>query len=121
MERTCRCCKAQINSRPILCYENTPKAAQFFPTKEDLNQEKGVKLELYRCLHCGLIQLLDEPVSYYRDVIRTAGIFQELKEYREHFFRKFVVKYHLRDKKIIEIGAGCGYGLGKIDVLRVHK
>lgn len=73
-ERTCRCCKAQINSKPILCYENMPKAAQFFPTKEDLNQEKGVKLELYQCLHCGLIQLLDEPVSYYRDVIRAAAI-----------------------------------------------
>ena len=86
MKKICRCCKAEINSEPILCYENMPKAAQFFPSKEDIATEKGVILTLFQCSQCGLIQLLDEPVSYYRDVIRTAGLSDELKEYREKFY-----------------------------------
>jgi hypothetical protein len=85
-----------------------PKAAQFFPSKEDLEQEKGVDLALYQCAHCGLIQLTDEPVPYYRDVIRTAGLSDELRIYREKFFGDFVSEYNLKSKKIIEIGAGCG-------------
>lgn len=106
--KTCRCCGAQITGKPILEYDNMPKAAQFFPVKEELEEECGVQLSLYQCEACGLIQLCDEPVSYYRDVIRTAGISEELQTYRKQFFDEFVKKYALYGKKIIEIGCGCG-------------
>ena len=104
----CRGCGAQIESTPILHYKNMPKAAQFFPTKDELKEEKGVELALYQCLKCGLIQILDEPVPYYRDVIRTAGISEELRAYRTKFFSSFVAQYELKRKKVLEIGAGCG-------------
>ncbi len=108
MKRACRCCSGQVTDRPILHYKNMPKAAQFFPTKDELAMEMGVELALYQCPKCGLIQLLDDPVPYYRDVIRTAGISGELREYREEFFRDFVETYGLKGKKVIEIGCGCG-------------
>lgn len=97
-----------------------PKAAQFFPSKEDIATEKGVTLTLFQCSQCGLIQLLDEPVSYYRDVIRTAGLSDELKEYREKFFGNFVEKYELKGKRIIEIGAGCGEFLSIMNTTGAH-
>lgn len=115
MEGLCRCCRAEIKGKPILFYKNMPKAAQFFPVKEELEDERGIDLKLYQCVRCGLIQLLDEPVSYYRDVIRTAGLSQELQLYRKDFFGKFVEKYKLEGKKIIEIGAGCGEFLSIMD------
>lgn len=115
MEGLCRCCGGEIKGKPILYYKNMPKAAQFFPTEEELEKEKGIDLKLYQCSRCGLIQLIDEPVSYYRDVIRTAGLSEELQEYRKDFFRKFVEKYELQGKKIIEIGAGCGEFLSIMD------
>ena len=99
MEKQCRCCKAPIMEKPILCYKNMPKAAQFFPTKREVGKEKGVELALYQCMKCGLVQLLDDPVPYYRDVIRTAGISEELREYRKRFFGEFVKKYGLEGKK----------------------
>lgn len=106
--KRCRCCNAQITGSPILEYHNMPKAAQFFPEKNDLAQEHGVDLILYQCDACGLIQLLDEPVAYYRDVIRTAGISEELQIYRKKFFDEFVNNYQLQGKKVLEIGCGCG-------------
>lgn len=108
VKNLCRCCKSKIEELPILHYKNMPKAAQFFPNEEELEEEKGVEMALYQCLQCGLIQLLDEPVPYYRDVIRTAGLSKELQEYRKQFFGEFVEKYDLRTKKVLEIGAGCG-------------
>lgn len=115
MEGLCRCCRGKIEGKPILHYKNMPKAAQFFPTEEELGDEKGIDLKLYQCSRCGLIQLMDKPVSYYRDVIRTAGISEELQEYRRSFFGKFVETHHLQGKKVIEIGAGCGEFLSIMD------
>lgn len=108
MRHPCRCCGGQVKDKPILHYKNMPKAAQFFPSEEEVGEEAGVELALYQCPRCGLIQLLDGPVPYYRDVIRTAGLSRELREYREKFFRSFVETYGLGHKKVIEIGAGCG-------------
>ena len=108
MEKLCRCCKAKIKEAPILYYRNMPGAAQFFPDEDGLEEEKGVDLALYQCMRCGLIQLADDPVPYYRDVIRAAGISEELREYRKEFFGNFVQKYGLKHKKVLEIGSGCG-------------
>ena len=100
MEGLCRCCGGEIKGKPILYYKNMPKAAQFFPTEEELEKEKGIDLKLYQCSRCGLIQLIDEPVSYYRDVIRTAGLSEELQEDRKVFFRKFLEKYEIESERL---------------------
>ena len=68
----CRVCKSDFFKKPLLRYQNMPKAAQFLPDKEKVLKEKGVNLEVYQCSGCGLIQLNSDPVPYYKEVIRAA-------------------------------------------------
>ena len=104
----CRCCGAEIKSSPLLQYKNMPGKAQHFPDKTTLSEDRGVDLDIYECESCGLIQLTGEPVSYYRDVIRAAGVSDEMRKFRIGQFADFIEKNNLSDKKIIEIGCGNG-------------
>jgi len=85
-----------------------PKAAQYLPDAESLESDRGVDLEVCQCLGCGLVQLSNDPVPYYREVIRAAAISEEMKDFRRKQFSSFVKKYLLKGKKVIEIGCGCG-------------
>lgn len=108
MQKKCRCCEKVINGKPVLEYENMPGVAQNFPDKDSLKQDKGILLKIYQCQNCGLIQLTDEPVFYYKDVIRASAVSDEMKEFRSRYFKDFVDKYNLYGKKVIEIGTGKG-------------
>ena len=106
--KKCRVCGNDFFEDPLLEYKNMPKAAQFLPDAESLKNEKGVNLNVYQCSNCGLVQLSNEPVPYYREVIRAAAISPEMKEFRIKQFADFVNKYSLKGKKVVEIGCGCG-------------
>ena len=105
--RSCRLCKNKLH-KPVLVLDNMPKSAQLFPNKKDLNKEKGIKLSVYQCSNCGLVQIKDKPVSYYKQVIRATGISKEMQKFRETQFKNFIKKYNLKNKKILEVG--CGFG-----------
>jgi 2-polyprenyl-3-methyl-5-hydroxy-6-metoxy-1,4-benzoquinol methylase len=85
-----------------------PKAAQFLPDSESLESDKGVNLEVCQCSGCGLVQLSNDPVPYYKEVIRAAAISEEMKDFRRKQFDSFVQKFSLKGKKVIEIGCGRG-------------
>lgn len=85
-----------------------PKAAQFLPEAKSLRNDKGVALEVYQCSNCGLVQLNNDPVPYYKDVIRAVAISDEMKDFRKKQFTDFVEKFFLKGKKVIEIGCGKG-------------
>jgi 2-polyprenyl-3-methyl-5-hydroxy-6-metoxy-1,4-benzoquinol methylase len=85
-----------------------PKVAQFLPDAATLASDQGVDLEICQCSGCGLVQLLNEPVSYYRDVIRAAAYSPEMKAFRLAQFKDFLDKYQLAGKKVLEVGCGCG-------------
>jgi SAM-dependent methyltransferase len=85
-----------------------PSAAQTFPDAESLANDKGIDLEVCQCSHCGLVQLSNEPVPYYKDVIRAAAVSPEMKEFRLRQFSGFVQRFSLQGKKIVEIGCGRG-------------
>lgn len=104
----CRLCGRKMVLSPILALHNMPRSAQGFLEINQLHEDKGEDVLLYQCKYCGLIQLLCKPVGYYKDVIRASGISQEMKEFRRKQFSRFVENYDLKNKKIIEIGAGCG-------------
>lgn len=104
----CRVCGQELNTEPLLRYENMPRAAQYLPNESELDTDKGIDLEVCQCSGCGLIQLNSEPVPYYQEVIRAADVSGEMKEFRRKQFIAFVQKYSLRDKKVIEIGCGQG-------------
>ncbi|MFQ6034721.1 MAG: methyltransferase domain-containing protein [Sedimentisphaerales bacterium] len=85
-----------------------PRAAQFLPDAESLESDKGVDLEICQCSGCGLVQLSNDPVPYYKEVIRAAAISEEMKDFRRKQFESFIQKYSLKRKKVIEIGCGRG-------------
>ena len=104
----CRVCGNKFFGEPLLQYKNMPKAAQYLPDVESLTSDKGVALEVCQCSGCGLVQLSNDPVPYYKEVIRAAAFSEEMKDFREKQFGSFVQKYLLKGKKIIEIGCGRG-------------
>lgn len=108
MDYRCRCCNSELDEEPILIYDNMPQNAQRFPSETELFNERGEKFELHQCQYCGLIQVIGLPVPYYRDVIRSSGVSEEMYKFRVLQFEQFIRKYRLQDKKILEIGAGCG-------------
>ena len=102
----CRVCGGDLEV--LLCYSNMPKAAQNFPSLEDLPTERGTDLEVCQCEKCELVQLSNDPVPYYREVIRASAFSEEMKQFRISQFRDFVNKYSLQNKKVLEIGCGKG-------------
>ncbi len=85
-----------------------PKAAQNMPDEKSVAMDRGVTLEVCQCSACGLVQLSNDPVPYYRDVIRAAAFSPEMKGFRSEQFKEWVQSYSLKRKKVIEIGCGRG-------------
>jgi 2-polyprenyl-3-methyl-5-hydroxy-6-metoxy-1,4-benzoquinol methylase len=85
-----------------------PKGAQYLPDISSLKEDVGVDLEVFQCSGCGLVQLSNDPVPYYREVIRATAVSKEMTEFRKRQFSRFVREYSLEGKKILEIGCGRG-------------
>jgi 2-polyprenyl-3-methyl-5-hydroxy-6-metoxy-1,4-benzoquinol methylase len=109
MKKTiCRVCGGQLHKEPLLEQHNMPAAAQCLPDKKMLACDKGIDLKIFQCSECGLIQLTNDPVPYYKEVIRAAAFSKEMKGFRHKQFNEFVRKYDLIGKKVVEIGCGRG-------------
>ena len=85
-----------------------PAAAQNFPTGETLAEDRGMALALRQCSCCGVIQLTNPPVPYFRDVIRAAGCSPEMHAFRLKQFSQWLREYHLEHARILEVGCGKG-------------
>jgi SAM-dependent methyltransferase len=104
----CRVCGRVFPVEPLLHYENMPAAAQFLPDADSLQSDRGIELKVYQCPACGLVQLNNDPVSYYKEVIRAAAFSEEMRGFRKQQFSAFLQKYSLHGKKLVEIGCGRG-------------
>ena len=116
--RSCRVCEGNLDL--LLTYENMPKAAQYLPRKEDLANEKGVDLCVCQCIKCGLVQLDNDPVPYYKEVIRAVGFSEDMKKFRDKQFQQFAFHHNLYNKKIVEVGCGTGDYLSLIKKNKIH-
>lgn len=101
----CRICKNKLPEQAELIYRHMPSCSQHLPEFPD---KSGIDLEIVTCPWCGVVQLLNTPVSYYREVIRAAAYSPEMGVFRKEQFARWVEKYNLQGKKIFE--AGCGKG-----------
>jgi len=108
MRKICKICGNKLFEEPVLKLNNMPKSAQYFPDKKGLKKDRGVNLYIFQCSGCGVVQLVRKPVPYYREVIRAVGISQEMIKFRKEYFKEFIERYKLKNKKIIEIGCGNG-------------
>ena len=97
-----------------------PSAAQHFPLFVTLKNDEPITLEITQCSRCGLVQLSNEPVPYYRNVIRASGISPEMTEHRTSQFTSFIEDHNLQNKKILEVGCGSGEYLSIMNDLNVQ-
>ena len=104
----CRICGQELFPEILLELKNMPAAAQNFPTAETLADDHGIDLVLRQCSCCGVVQLTNPPVPYFRDVIRASGCSPEMHEFRLKQFSQWIRDFHLEHTKILE--AGCGKG-----------
>ena len=85
-----------------------PGIAQYFPSKIPLKEDEGINLNIFQCSGCGLVQLNNTPVSYYKEAIRAAEVSKEMKEFRTKQFKTFIEECNLDNQRILEIGCGRG-------------
>ena len=105
---SCRLCSSNQHSN-LINLGGFPNAAQHF--LDDLSETGSdipVELRISQCNACGLVQLENEPVSYYKDVITAASLSAGSKNALVQEWQSFVEKYALADKQAIEIGSGRG-------------
>ncbi len=103
----CLACGSRL-SEPLFILDNMPVGAQAMPEKEELSKDRGVSLPLCRCEKCSLVQFDCEPVDYYRDAIRVAGLSETMQDLRRKDYQHLIDKYGLEEKKWLECGCGNG-------------
>lgn len=104
----CRLCYSELFPEPIMQLNGMPKAAQYYPTKDEFVEDKGINLEIFQCSACGLVQLNIGPVEYYKEVITAASFSEKTRLSRLQQMQDFVDKFELHGKKVIEVGSGKG-------------
>lgn len=104
----CLACKEELVGTPLMVLDNMPTSAQDIPDAEHVKNDRGIRLHLYQCSHCALVQFDCEPVTYYRDVIRSGGYSTTMHDLRYSQYKHLIETYHLENKKFIEVGCGQG-------------
>lgn len=105
----CLICDSRSSSKDmLLSLPNMPASAQNIPTKDELDSDYSISLNLYQCSCCGLVQLDAEPVAYYKHVIRAGGGSSTMINLRRQEYEDFMKRFDLQNKRVIEIGCGRG-------------
>jgi len=120
-ELKCRVCSDDLSFDPILTLSKVPNRAQYFLDSPDIQTKSLHELKIHQCMGCGLVQLKNKPVSYYREVIRAISVSKEMLEFRNSQFSEFVKNFELEGKRIIEIGCGKGDYLSILKRLNVKS
>ena len=110
----CKICKNYLFNKFVVKLKNAPESAQNFSFKKKQTKSR-IELNVGQCSGCGLIQITNKPVGYYKKVIRAVGISKPMLNFRKKQFSEFCKKFKLKNKTIIEIGCGTG------DYLNVMK
>jgi|TARA_B100001964_G_scaffold222972_1_gene268436 2-polyprenyl-3-methyl-5-hydroxy-6-metoxy-1,4-benzoquinol methylase len=107
----CRLCGRALTADPILALNGMPRAAQFYPTDEELSSDKGIALDIYQCGNCGLVQHCLDPVSYYKEVITATSFSEKTRLTRLEQMTHLVTAFNLKGKKALEVGSAKGHML----------
>jgi len=116
----CRLCYSP-RTESVIDLDGFPKAAQYFISSlEETEEDQPITLMVCQCIDCGLIQLKNDPVSYYKDVITAASLSEASKEILVNEWRPFIEKYNILGKDAIEVGSGRGDFLEILERLNVN-
>ena len=100
----CRLCGGRFTG--ALTIDRAPAGAQLF--SKEANEKSGTTLKVVQCISCGLIQLDNEPVPYYRSTITAAGLSPEMRAVRTMQFGTLMQEFGLKNRKVAEVGAAKG-------------
>ena len=116
----CRLCgSSRIKS--LIDLDGFPKAAQHFISSiDDPEPDDPITLMVCQCNDCGLIQLKNNPVVYYKNVITAASLSESSKDNLVNEWRPFVKKYNVEGKGAIEVGTGRGDFLQVLEKLNIN-
>lgn len=118
--KKCIVCGRGLGNQSLISFDKMPASAQNIPTKEELENEKAIELNLYQCDGCGLVQFDCEPVEYYKDVIRSGGYSTTMVELRRSQYKHLIENYSLQGKDFLEVGCGQGEFLGVLTEFPVN-
>jgi hypothetical protein len=118
--KKCIVCGRRLGNQPLISFDKMPASAQNIPTKEEIEDEKAIELNLYQCDGCGLVQFDCEPVDYYKDVIRSGGYSTTMVELRRSQYKHLIENYSLQGKDFLEVGCGQGEFLGVLTEFPVN-
>lgn len=104
----CRLCSAPLAGDPIISMSPFPRAAQYYPTPDEFQDDKGIVLDVFQCPSCALVQLTIEPVDYFKEVITAASLSPKAKAALLARIKSFVQTYGLAGKQALEIGCAKG-------------
>ena len=104
----CRLCGKVSPMNGIITLENFPKAAQFLPSAQEFDEDISINLEVKECMFCGLVQLSNQPVSYFKDVITASTLTQSSRETLINEFKDILNLFPIQISKALDIGAGKG-------------
>ena len=104
----CRLCDRSLLAAPLLTLEGMPSAAQYFPLPDEFSTDEGTILCIRECTACGLVQLDNDPVPYFREVITAATLSDSLRASRRGKMDDLVSRFDLAGKTGLEVGSGRG-------------
>ena len=107
--KNCRLCfsKIFIKKENFLNLGNSPSRSQNLSKDKKIANKQLIKLKLYKCNNCGLLQLTNRHSDYYRSSIRSSIITNNRKLEINSMF-SYIKKKFPNNKNVIEIGAGRG-------------
>lgn len=106
--KRCIACGRVLPDKTLFELCNAPASAQDIPDADQIGRDRGVTLDLYQCLSCGLVQFDCAPVSYFKDVIRAGGFSTTMTQLRRRQYRHLIETYHLEGRRFLEVGCGQG-------------
>ena len=106
----CRLCRQPMATANAVQLGPFPKAAQYYPEPNDFASDQGIVLKIAECPGCGLTQLMNEPVDYYKQVITAASLSPVVREQRLGLFKQ--LREGLSEQpSALEIGCANGENL----------
>lgn len=118
----CRLCRQPIARTKALQIGPFPKAAQYYPESSEFSCDFGVLLDIVECPGCGLTQLMNEPVEYFKQVITAASLSPTVQKQRTALFS--LLRQHFPDPphrpKALEIGCASGDNLPLLNEIEYH-
>jgi hypothetical protein len=97
--KKCKICGGILD--PLLTFNKTPKAAQYFPETKTIPYDLGIPLEIYQCTGCGTVQIPAKPVFYYSHAIRSPS--WDNDPFRKKQLEEFIREFQLQGKRIMHI------------------